>query len=183
MLAALSLGSLVAASARGEGLLHGREPPAGLGGPVDLIDQRGARFTWARVSGRPVLMFFGFTRCSVTCPPALGVARQVLHGLQPGEPAAVVFVTLDPLSDGPDELRRHLAAIDARIIGLTGGPVSVQQAADSYGVGVRQGRGTLEHSSMWYLLDGRAQLRRVYGFTTPAEHLLADMRRLQAAAG
>ena len=183
LLAALALGAGVAMPARADGPLHGRMPPAGLGGAVDLVDQRGQRFTWSRVSGQPVLLTFGFTRCSASCPPALGVARQVLQGLRPNEPTAVVFVTLDPLSDSPDALRQYLGAIDARIVGLTGEPVKVAQAADHYGVGVRLNQGTLEHSSMWYLLDGRAQLRRVYGPTTPAEHLLADIRRLQAAAG
>lgn len=161
--------------------MHGRVPPPGLGGAIDLIDQRGARFSWERVAGRPALLFFGFTRCASTCPPALGVARQVLHALGRDEAASVVFVTLDPLSDDAPALRNYLGAIDARIIGLTGHPARVEQAAERYGVALRGAGPALEHSSMWYLLDGDAVLRRVYGPATPAAHLVSDIRRLQGS--
>jgi protein SCO1/2 len=127
-------------------------------------------------------MVFGFTRCVSTCPPALGVARQVLHALGPGDTASVVFVTLDPLSDDAPALRAYLGAIDSRIIGLTGHPARIEQTAERFGVAVRGAGSALEHSAMWYLLDADAVLRRVYGPTTPADHLVADIRRLQGAA-
>jgi protein SCO1/2 len=162
---------------------HGRVPPAGVGGALDLTDQRGQRFALARVAGRPVLVFFGFTHCGSTCPLALATARQVLHAAAPGQDPAVVFVTLDPLTDGPQQLRSFVDRIDARIIGLTGSPQQIEQAAERYGVGVRGKAGTLEHSSVFYLLDGAARVRRVYPHTTPAAALMADIRRLQSLDG
>lgn len=182
LLAALA-GGWVDASATGGGPRYGRAPPAGVGGPIELIDQFGAPFTLRRVDGLPVLLFFGFTRCSSTCPAALGTAREVLHGLDAAAHAAVVFVTLDPLSDPPEVLRSHLGAIDGRIIGLTGSPPQIERTAERYGVGLRQSAGAIEHSSVWYLLDGAARVRRVYAHTTPAVHLLADIRRLQSLEG
>jgi protein SCO1/2 len=186
----------------------GRVPPAGVGGALDLVDQRGQRFALQRLAGRPVLVFFGFTQCGSTCPVALATARQVLHASPPGQDPAVVFVTLDPLTDGPQQLRTFIERIDARIIGLTGSPHQIEQAAERYGVGVRgnaaplalqafppggtehlrSGRAvtqarTLEHSSMIYLLDGAGRVRRVYPHTTPADSLMADIRRLQALEG
>ena len=68
--------------------------------------------------------------------------------------------------------------IDPRIIGLTGSPAQVERAAENYGVGIRQVQGSVEHSSMWYLLDGQARVRRVYAHSTPAHELVADLRRL-----
>jgi protein SCO1/2 len=172
----------VAVSARAQDW-HGRVPPAGVGGALDLVDQHGQRFALKRVAGRPVLVFFGFTHCGSTCPVALATARQLLQASPPGQDPVVVFVTLDPLSDGPEQLRTFVERIDARIIGLTGSPQQIEQAAERYGVGVRGNARTLEHSSMFYLLDGAARVRRVYPHTTPAPSLWADIRRLQALEG
>src|SRR5262245_35941410 len=91
-----------------DALRYGSVPPQGLGGEIELIDHHGAPFTLSRLAGAPVLLFFGFTHCSSTCPVAMGVAREVLHGLASPAQAQVVFVTLDPLNDGPEQLRAYV---------------------------------------------------------------------------
>jgi protein SCO1/2 len=164
-------------------LRHGRTPPADVGGELNLVDHHGAPFALSRLAGEPVLLFFGFTHCGTTCPIALGQARQVLHTLGPGARARVVFVTLDPLNDGPQQMRDFVQRIDPRIVGLTGSPQQIERAAERYGVGMRQVQRSVEHSSMWYLLDGSARVRRVYPHSTPAHELVADVRRLAAAKG
>jgi len=159
-------------------LRHGAAPPPGLGGPIDLIDQRGARFTLDRLSGRPALLFFGFTRCGSTCPVALATARQLLAASPMKRSPAVVFVTLDPLADSPAALGEYLGRIDARLIGLTGDPLRVQQAAERYGVGQSPRADGMDHSSRWYLLDGQGRVRRTYAHTTAASALMDDLQSL-----
>lgn len=166
-----------------DGPRHGRMPPADVGGELNLVDHHGARFGLSRLAGAPVLLFFGFTHCGSTCPIALAQARSVLHTLGPAAPVSVVFVTLDPLNDGPEQMRDFVQRIDARLIGLTGSPAQIERAAESYGVALRSTGGSVEHSSMWYLLDGQARVRRVYAHTTPAAELVADLRRLGPARG
>ncbi|MGE5265963.1 MAG: SCO family protein, partial [Deltaproteobacteria bacterium] len=39
-----------------------------IGGPFSLIDQRGQRRTEKDYSGKPMLVFFGFTNCPDVCP-------------------------------------------------------------------------------------------------------------------
>ncbi len=115
---------------------------------------------------------------------ALLTASQVLAAFDATPAPALLFVTLDPLSDGPRELAAHLGRIDARIIGLTGRPDQVEQAAERYGVALRPaaaGPG-LEHSSMWYLLDARGRVQRVYPYTVSAAHLVEDLRLVSAPA-
>jgi protein SCO1/2 len=157
---------------------HGRLPPSGVGGALDLTDQRGRPFALTRLAGRPALVFFGFTHCGSTCPLALATARELLRAAPPADAPAVVFVTLDPLTDQPEQLRTFIERIDARIVALTGSPQQIEQAAERYGVALRGNARTLEHSSMFYLLDGAGRVRRVYPHTTPAAALLADVRRL-----
>jgi protein SCO1/2 len=182
LLALVACAALPARAADAQGW-HGRVPPADVGGELNLVDQRGQRFALQRVAGRPVLVFFGFTHCGSTCPIALSTAREVLHASAPEQVPAVLFVTLDPLSDGPGQMRSFVERIDARIIGLTGSPRQIEQAVERYGVGLRGSGRALEHSSVFYLLDGAARVRRVYPHTTPAPALLADIRRLQALEG
>jgi len=159
---------------------HGRETPPGIGGALDLVDHDGTRFALSRVAGRPALVFFGFTHCGTTCPIALATAREVLHTLAAS--AAVLFVTLDPLNDGPEQLRTFVQRLDPRIVGLTGSPQQIERAVDAYGVGLRMRGVALEHSSMFYLLDAASRVRRVYPHDTPAAALVADIRRLRTQA-
>jgi cytochrome oxidase Cu insertion factor (SCO1/SenC/PrrC family) len=159
----------------------GREAPAGIGGELDLVDHHGERFALSRVAGRPALLFFGYTHCGTTCPQALGTAREVIRTLAADQDVAVLFVTLDPLNDGPNELREFVQRLDPRIVGLTGTPRQIERVAEAYGVGLRGQGATLEHSSMFYLLDASARVRRVYVHTTPATVLVDDIRRMRQA--
>jgi protein SCO1/2 len=156
----------------------GSPPPPGIGGPVDLVDDRGERFTNARLQGRPALVFFGLTHCGITCPVALATAKQLLAAASVMRAPAVVFVTLDPLNDDAAALHRFLSNFDQRLIGLTGTPSQIEGIASDFGVGTRSVDGRLEHSSMWYLMDGRGRVRRVYGINTPAAQLASDVERL-----
>jgi protein SCO1/2 len=148
-----------------------------VGGPLDLVDAQGRRFTLDRLQGRPALLFFGFTRCSSTCPVAMVSARQV-YALAAGREPTLVFITLDPLSDGPREVGAYARAIDPRMIGLTGTPQQVAHAVEAYGVGLRSARVGVEHSSMWYLLDATGKVRSVYPHDTSAHELARDLDAL-----
>lgn len=175
---AFALGACAAYAAGGP--RHGFEPPAGVGGPIELIDQKGERFSLARVAGKPALVFFGLIHCGSTCPAALGTASQVLDQVDAARAPSVVFVTLDPLNDSPDVLRKFLANVDARVIGLTGDPMRIERTAERFGVGLRVQAGGIDHSAMWYLLDAEGRVRRVYRHTTPAADLVADVLALQS---
>jgi protein SCO1/2 len=152
----------------------------GLGGPLELVDHTGQPFTLHALGGKPALLFFGFTHCGESCPPALAVAREVLAGFGTGPAPAVLFVTLDPQADRPDDLALFLAKVDPRLIGLTGTAEQVERAVERYGVGVRGAGAALQHSAVWYLLDRQGALRRVYPHSTPPGDLLADLRTLGA---
>lgn len=165
----------------GAGPRYGQPPLSGLGGPLDLVDQHGRSFSLHRLQGRPVLVFFGFTRCGDTCPLALAQASQILAQFRSRQPPAVVFVTLDPLNDDPRSLAAYLSSFDPRIIGLTGKPEHIEQAARRYGVGTQPRDGTLDHSSRWYLLDERLNLSRVYKLDTPPNHIAQDIVALPTA--
>ena len=160
--------------------VHGEPPLQGLGGALDLITHKGKAFSLRDIQGAPALVFFGFTQCSNTCPLAMAQVKQLLTHFQSRKPPAVVFVTLDPLSDTPSALAQYLAPFDPRIVGLTGSPKQIEQATRRYGVTTQQSQAPLAHSSRWYLLDGRGQLVRVYKIDTPASAMAQDIVRAQS---
>jgi protein SCO1/2 len=175
LLAALS--GLAPAAARDE------RPPAGLGGPIDLVDQGGRAFHLAQLGTRRALVFFGFAHCGTTCPTALLAARQVLGQPTAGGGAPVVlFVTLDPLGDTPERLRDYLGAFDPRVIGLTGTPGQVWRVAERYRVGIGRDGGTLAHSAKWYVVDAAGRVDGVYDVDTPPGQLAAALRGPQPTA-
>lgn len=167
------------AAQRQDALRFGSAPPAGVGGPIDLVDDRGRRFTNASLHGQPALLFFGFTHCGITCPVALVTAKQLLRDASVMRAPTIVFVTLDPLSDDAPAMHRFVAAFDTRLIGLTGSPTQIGELADRFGVGIRHNDGRIEHSSVWYLLDGHGRVRRTYAYDTPASQVAADFERLR----
>lgn len=160
---------------------HGEPPLSGVGGPLDLVAQNGKPFSLKDIQGAPALVFFGFTQCANTCPIALAQVQQLLAAFRSHKPPNVLFVTLDPLSDTPAALTQYLAQFDKRIIGLTGTPHQIEQAAQHYGVARQSSSGTLEHSSRWYLLDERMQVARVYKINTPVNAMAQDIVRAQTA--
>ncbi len=154
-----------------------RPEPDRLGGPIDLVDQDGRPFDLAGIGAGRALVFFGFTRCGSTCPVAMATAHEVLSRRSMGAAPKVIFITLDPLADGPAQLRAYLQAFDPRLVGLTGTPGQVARVADRYGVGVDRGSNALGHSAKWYLVDARGRVDRVFDDDTPAEQLAAALVR------
>jgi len=159
----------------------GEPPMAGIGGDLALTDQRGQPFSLKQLGSSPALVFFGFLRCSSVCPLALLQARQLLGSFNARPAPAVIFVTLDPLNDDATSLARHLAAIDPRIVGLTGSPTQIDRIATRYGVATRGQSTSLEHSSRWYLVSSQGVVQRVYDSKATAHEMAQDVARAQAA--
>jgi protein SCO1/2 len=162
-----------------ESFRHGEPPRAGLGGPLELTDQRGQAFSLSTLGTQPALVFFGFTRCAMACPAALLQAREFLAQYKARRAPPVLFVTLDPLSDSPQALGRFLSGVDPRITGLTGTPVQIQQAARRYGVATQGSDTALEHSARWYVVDAQATVLRVYSQQDLGAQMAADLTRWQ----
>ncbi len=81
-------------------------------GPVRLSDYR----------GRITLLYFGYTFCPDVCPTSLANLKLTLGNLSPGEAAQVqvVFVSVDPDRDTPEELGDYVHLFNPSFIGATG---------------------------------------------------------------
>ncbi|WP_347059711.1 SCO family protein [Blastococcus sp. HT6-30] len=122
-----------------------------------LTDTTGAPFDFgAATSGRPTLLFFGYTECPDVCPTTMADVAVALRGLdrELAEQVQVVFVTTDPATDTPEVLGEYLGRFDADLptpfVGLTGDQESIDQAQLAAGVPQAEDEGRL-HSTLLLL--------------------------------
>jgi protein SCO1/2 len=164
-----------------------------LGGDFHLVDQSGRPVDQGLLKHKWTAMFFGYTFCPDVCPTTLqtlGAASRELGGR--AKDFQVVFITVDPERDTPNELKAYLssAAFPAGTIGLTGSPGQIAQVAKAYGVYYqREGSGpgyAVDHSSAIYLTDPEGRFDSVIAFgLTPdqtRDQILKAMRQKGAAA-
>lgn len=146
------------------------------GQPLRLSDLR----------GKVVLLFFGYTSCPDICPTTLTEAKQVLDELGgQAESVRFLFITVDPERDTADKLAAYTQAFHPAILGVTGDPQGLTQARADYGVvaekqelpGSAVGY-VINHTARVFLVDQAGNLRLSYGYGTPPEDILADVRHL-----
>jgi len=158
---------------------------ADVGGPFTLVDQTGRTVDQSILQGRWTAVFFGFTHCPDFCPStlqALDAARDRLG--EGGENLQIVFITIDPERDTPEALADYLqtASFPEGVIGLTGTPEQVAEAAQAYRVvynrrDLEGGGYTMDHSLNIYLMNPAGE------FAIPLSASLGPDRLARLIAG
>lgn len=156
-----------------------------VGGPFSLVDHTGKRVTEKEFTGKPMLVYFGFTHCPDICPSGLQVISAALDKLGPDAGKITpVFMTLDAERDTPEVLASYLKSFHPRIVGLTGTPDEVAAAAKAYRVYVKKvadekfpGGYSLDHSSFMYLMDAKGEYVRHFPHTVGVDDLAAALKK------
>lgn len=117
---------------------HGVEPePVPERPDFVLHDTAGKRFDFReQTSGRPTLVYFGYTDCPDECPTAMADIAAALRRTDSDlrEQVQVVLVTTDPERDSPERLRGWLDQFSERFIGLRGSQAEVDAAQRAAGI-------------------------------------------------
>lgn len=158
-----------------------------LGGEFRLSSTRGGELSSADLTGRIVLLNFGYTACPEVCPTVLARLRAVLLDLEAvGITVQPLFVTLDPGRDDLARLSRYVAHFHPNLVGLRGTPEQTAAAAAHYRVFYQRdetdpgGEYALMHSVHIYLIDGAGRVRATFGGSVPVPEMVATVRRLAA---
>lgn len=162
------------------------DPLAGrFGGPFSLIDHSGRAVSDGDFRGRFMLVYFGFTRCTDTCPIDLPTIAQALDGLGPlADRVAPLFVTVDPAHDTPAVLAAYVAAFHPALVGLTGSEAQIAAVAKAYKVHRRKltlphhgpGEHSVDHGSLTYLMDREGRFLTLLPHKTGADRMVAILR-------
>ncbi|GGJ29754.1 SCO family protein [Neoroseomonas lacus] len=154
-----------------------------LGGPFTLVDQTGKTVTERDFAGRPLLIYFGFTYCPDVCPTELGTIAAALDTMGPaGEQVTPIFITIDPERDTPEAMADYVSRFHSRLVGLTGTPEQVAQAARAYRVyyaKVQPRDSTaylMDHSSFIYFVGSDGRVRNLFRPDTTPEAIAAAVR-------
>ena len=188
---AITLAGLLILAAGGLVALAVRDNPKGaagtvlasaIGGQFRLVDQNGKPFTEADLRGKWHLVFFGYTHCPDTCPTTLNELSLALDRLgKQRDDFAIVFITVDPERDTPAVLKSYVENFDGPIVGLTGTPEEVAQAARDYRVYYAKypradGGYDMDHSAVIYVMDPQGRFTATF---TPDSTAPAISERLQ----
>jgi protein SCO1/2 len=156
--------------------------------PFALQDLQGARFDNQSLTGRPRLLFFGFTSCPDVCPTTLATLREVYKTRRAeGLPDfAVLFVTVDAERDTADNLRQYLNAFSDEFQGVRGdaaqlAPLLQSLSAIAVKVPLADGSYTMDHTAAVYFLDSQGRFRGVFSAPLTAVGLRTDLRRIAVA--
>jgi len=126
-----------------------------IGGTFELVNQNGDTVTHQDFAGKHMLVFFGFTHCPDVCPAKLNSVSVALDQIGPlADKVTPVFITVDPERDTPERMAEYVSNFSAPIVGLTGSPQQIREAAQAYRV--YYAKVEMENSASGYLMDHSA---------------------------
>lgn len=159
-------------------------PPSDIGGAFQLVNQDGRPVDQSILNGKWSAVFFGFTYCPDFCPTTLQALKAAEAELGPreAEKLQVVFISVDPERDTPDQLKTYVEdeAFPEDVIGLTGTPAQVDAAAKAFRAFYRK-NGTrddylVDHTSVVYLMDPQGRFVRPLGGGMTPEQMAGQIR-------
>lgn len=154
-----------------------------VGGPFRLVDHNGKPVTDQDMTGKPFLVFFGFTHCPDVCPTALFEMSEIFRALgKDGDRIGALFVTVDPERDTPEKLKDYLSSFDPRLIGATGDEAAIKSIEKAYRVYAKRvpldgGGYTMDHTAIVYLMNKDGQFVAPFNMKRRPAEAAADLRR------
>ncbi|MGO4738878.1 SCO family protein [Bosea sp. 2KB_26] len=156
---------------------------AQVGGPFTLVDHKGKAVTDADFRGKPMAVFFGFTHCPEVCPTTLLDMSNWLSRLGPdADRLQILFITVDPERDTPEQMALYLQSFDPRIVGLSGSREQVDAAIGAYKVYAKriptESSYTMDHTASVYLMDTQGRFKTMIDYHEDEATSLAKISRV-----
>lgn len=157
---------------------------AAIGGGFTLTDQNGNRMSDTNFRGKYMLVFFGFTSCPSICPVGMATLTQVMEQLgEDADKVQPIFITVDPETDTPAQMKKYLANFHPSIIGLTGTPQEIEAAQSAYKVYAARsadknmpGGYNVDHSGYVYLMDKDGKYLEHFTYDAEPKKLINDIK-------
>lgn len=155
-----------------------------------LTDTEGQPYDFAaETEGQLTLLYFGYLNCPDICPVHLAQIAETFDQLPDiARDAEVVFVSVDPHRDSPEEIRAFLDNFDSRFVGLTGTLEEVEAAQTAANVPVAQFVGdgedyTVNHAGQVIVFAPDGLNHSVYPFGVRQSQWDNDLRILNEMTG
>lgn len=166
------------------------DPPlagAAIGGPFELVNSEGETVRWSDFDGKYRMLYFGYAYCPDVCP--LDVQRMMkgyaaFKREHPDRAADIVpiFVTIDPRRDTPAVVAEFTSAFSDDLVGLTGSPEQIDQAAKAFAVYYARGQGTdtnylMDHSRAAFLMGRQGEPIALLPVEKSVEGVTAELEK------
>jgi len=158
---------------------------AHFGGPFTLRAADGKPFSSEALAGKPYAIYFGFTRCADVCPTTLSRLVKLRREAGNDQALRIVFVTIDPMHDGPREVGQYASLFSSPIIGLTGSQAQIDQVKKQYGIyaepvaNAPMGK-EMEHTAIVLLFDRNQHFAGTISPDEPDADALEKLKKLLA---
>ncbi len=159
-------------------------PQRRIGGDFAMVDTAGHRVTQADLRGRPTVLYFGYTDCPDVCPTTLLLLSTVMAKMgRTADRLGVVFVTVDPERDTPEQMKLYLSSFDPRIRGFIGTEEQTAAMARAYHIFYRRvpgekGEYTMNHAAYVMLFDRKGDIAGVIDYGDAEGDVLAKLTAL-----
>ena len=155
-----------------------------------LTDTEGQPYDFAaETEGQLTLLYFGYLNCPDICPVHLAqIAETFDQHPDVARDAEVVFVSVDPHRDSPEEIRAFLDNFDSRFVGLTGTLDELEKAQTAANVPVAQFVGdgedyTVNHAGQVIAFAPDGLSHSVYPFGVRQSQWANDLQILSEMKG
>lgn len=152
---------------------------SGTGGKTISSDQ---------LKGKTVLLFFGYASCPDICPTTMAQLTSVLEELgDDARDVRILFVSVDPHRDTPEQLQAYVDAFNNQAVGVTGTEEQIADLARRYRVAYQIERPRagdsdknydVTHSRGVYIFDNTGRARLLAADTDSTSTLVHDVRQL-----
>jgi protein SCO1/2 len=176
------------AAAETSELRAGAFDPPRVAPDFSLRGSDGSELKLSRYRGKVVALGFGYTHCPSVCPTTLAYLAEARNKLGAARTNfQVVYVTVDPERDSPEQLNKFLASFDTTFVGATGTSEQLADVRKAYGISLSdkifvdtrsQSTYFLDHSSFIYLIDRAGKLRAMMPFGVSADDMEHDVNVL-----
>lgn len=160
------------------------DPPKDLPS-FEFVRNNGSTYSTAAETGKPMVVFFGYTHCPDVCPTTIADWKRVREKLgSKANSVRFVFVTVDPERDTPEVTERYTGQFDTSFVGLSGNETVTSGIMKAFGVAAMReenptgGDYLVGHSAQVFLVNDKGQLVALYSFGTPWEALASDLAQL-----
>ena len=150
-----------------------------------LTGDDGAPFTRERLQGRWSIVFPGFTHCPDICPTTLAMLKAVHAKLDQSDAELnVLFLSVDPQRDGPQQLASYAHYFHPEFLGATAQEPELARFTRELGIAYAKVPGntddsyTMDHSASLVLLNPQVQVSAYFTPPFSADALAADLLQL-----
>jgi len=151
----------------------------------NFIDQHGQSFSDTHIQDQWTLWFFGFTHCPDICPMTLATLTNSLNLIkkqQSIDDLKIVFISVDPQRDDPEQINRYVSGFHQNIIGASGYDEQLALFLKNMGIIAtinkdenRPDAYQVDHSSALYLIAPNNAISAVFNTPHDAKKISQDI--------